>query len=324
MLLAMTLGVGAGHAQAPCRLQQIGEFPLLANSGDLTVAATIDGKPVEMVIDTGSPVSLLFRKSAERLGLKPNIKSDIQMFGVGGGDTVSEVKIAEMTIGSQTGRNLNLAVSGFTDDRRIGGLIGLDVLLRSDVEFDVAGGRVRFFKPQGCAGGQVVYWAKPYAVAPFERTGRSKTIVVPVTLGGASVRAGMDSGSSASIVTPVTMRRAGLTPAQTTPVQKSFGLGKESVDTAVAVFASFGFGQETIKNAKLRVADLFKADVEVSLGSMLPQPTIDAPQMLLGADFFRSHRIYISLGQAKVYASYIGGPVFDSGAPRPAAPAPKP
>jgi hypothetical protein len=34
--------------------------------------------------------------------------------------------------------------------------------------------------------------------------------------------------------------------------------------------------------------------------------------MLLGADFFRSHRVYVSLGQRKVYASYLGGPVFSA------------
>lgn len=33
-------------------------------------------------------------------------------------------------------------------------------------------------------------------------------------------------------------------------------------------------------------------------------------QMLLGADFFRSQRIYFSHDQRKVYVSYQGGPVF--------------
>ena len=46
------------------------------------------------------------------------------------------------------------------------------------------------------------------------------------------------------------------------------------------------------------------------IGSIVPQAVIDFPEMLLGADFFRSHRIYVAMSQKKVYASYIGGPVF--------------
>jgi hypothetical protein len=32
--------------------------------------------------------------------------------------------------------------------------------------------------------------------------------------------------------------------------------------------------------------------------------------MLLGADFFLSHRIYVANGQEKIYFTYNGGPVF--------------
>jgi hypothetical protein len=34
--------------------------------------------------------------------------------------------------------------------------------------------------------------------------------------------------------------------------------------------------------------------------------------MALGADFFRSHRIYVSQAQRQVYVSYTGGPVFQA------------
>jgi hypothetical protein len=34
------------------------------------------------------------------------------------------------------------------------------------------------------------------------------------------------------------------------------------------------------------------------------------PQMLIGMDFFRAHRIYLARGQQKMYFTYVGGPVF--------------
>lgn len=38
--------------------------------------------------------------------------------------------------------------------------------------------------------------------------------------------------------------------------------------------------------------------------------------MLIGADFFLSHRIYVASSQGKLYCTYNGGPVFDLAATR--------
>ena len=32
--------------------------------------------------------------------------------------------------------------------------------------------------------------------------------------------------------------------------------------------------------------------------------------MLIGADFFRAHHVYVARGQGKMYFTYLGGPVF--------------
>jgi tetratricopeptide (TPR) repeat protein len=68
----------------------------------------------------------------------------------------------------------------------------------------------------------------------------------------------------------------------------------KGIEAFLAPFASFAIGDEEIKNTRLRVADL------------------DLPQsdMILGADFFLSHRILISNSQKRVYFTYNGGPVF--------------
>jgi hypothetical protein len=47
--------------------------------------------------------------------------------------------------------------------------------------------------------------------------------------------------------------------------------------------------------------------------------------MLLGADFFQSHRVYVARSQRRIYVSYMGGPVFQTRRDAPAsAPAPAP
>lgn len=81
-------------------------------------------------------------------------------------------------------------------------------------------------------------------------------------------------------------------------------------------------GDETISDTVIRFADLFKdATYTPRSGSMIQQRVEFLPDMLLGADFLRSHRVLVSHSQRKMYFSYEGGPVFQpktveaSGAP---------
>jgi hypothetical protein len=76
-------------------------------------------------------------------------------------------------------------------------------------------------------------------------------------------------------------------------------------------FPSFTFDQETAHNPTLGVADLFGNDKAASLGSRLKSDLEGTPDMLLGSDFFLSHRILISYSQRMVYLTYSGGPIFD-------------
>ena len=61
---------------------------------------------------------------------------------------------------------------------------------------------------------------------------------------------------------------------------------------------------------KLQIANIFRGSYEIYVGSRVPKLSGEAPEMLLGTDFFRSHRVLIANAQKKVYVSYIGGPVF--------------
>jgi hypothetical protein len=95
----------------------------------------------------------------------------------------------------------------------------------------------------------------------------------------------------------------------------STGIAGNAVQTTVAVFSSFSIGDESIANAKLRVADMFGADTRKEIGSLIAKRIDDVPDMLLGADFIRAHRIYVARSQGKMYFSYNGGPIFQVVAP---------
>ena len=64
----------------------------------------------------------------------------------------------------------------------------------------------------------------------------------------------------------------------------------------IAPFASFKIGDaEEIKNTELRIGDI----------------GLDNADMLLGADFFVSHRVFVANKEHKLFLSYNGGPVFN-------------
>lgn len=76
----------------------------------------------------------------------------------------------------------------------------------------------------------------------------------------------------------------------------SSGTGYSVVSSALATppLESFAIGDELIRNPALRVGDLGGRD------------------MLLGLDFLRAHRVFLSNSQGRLYFTYIGGRVFET------------
>jgi tetratricopeptide (TPR) repeat protein len=92
--------------------------------------------------------------------------------------------------------------------------------------------------------------------------------------------------------------RAGVKPDTAGVVDAGYstGIGRSLVKNYIAPFSSFKIGDnEEIKNARLRIADIGNQEGD----------------MLLGADFFLSHHVYVANSQHRLYFTYNGGPVFN-------------
>jgi len=290
---------------------EIGEAPVTVTGGALTAQAEINGRRVRMIVDTGSISTLLFRDSAEQLGLP--LHTEIGLKVSGGGPPVTEsAEVETLQVGTLVSKNVNLVVTGRNPGSHGQGLVGADLLLQADVEVDVPEGKVRFFKPVNCAGDQVVYWGAAYAVSPMLGAAGGR-VEVMVSLNGAKVRALLDTGVGSSVVGSAAAARAGVAPA---PRAVSASDSPQAGQGDVGVVPTFAFGDETIHNARLEIASLFGEGQDADAN--LAGPGAGGAQMLLGADFFRSHRVYIARSQRKVYVTYIGGPVFAT-TPAPAA-----
>jgi len=113
---------------------------------------------------------------------------------------------------------------------------------------------------------------------------------------GVKIHVIFDTGASTSYLTLVAAKRAGVTPESPGVVDGGTGAGSGRAAALVdRAFASFKVGDEEVRNTRLRIGE----------GNLL------GDDMLVGADFFLSHRIYVSNSQHKLYFTYNGGPVFN-------------
>jgi len=317
----------AGAASAACQLQQTAEFKVVMDGNRPLIDGAVNGHPIRFMLDTGSFSTVISPAAAAGLGLTVYELRGVTSYGVGGGDKTGETTIQTLQVGNAVAHNIVLMVTGQgLRSSQFVGLLGEEFLSRGDLELDFANGVMRMIQPKGCAGDDVAYWAKAYSVTPLAPSTVNEVLQVYVMLNGHRTLAVIDTGAATSIVATGAAASAGVTPQSegSREIGRTGGIAGKSLSAFIGVFPTFSIGEETIKNAKLEIADMFTADAEVRLGSRLPQKMVEAPQMLLGADFIRSHHMYVARSQGKVYFSYNGGPIFQVTGPRadeaPAAP----
>ena len=313
-LVAAGLAMAAGPAAAACKLGRLAELPVTMNGLVPMVAAKIDGADVRLIADTGAFFSMLTPPSAARLGLKPRpLPVGFTVKGLTGQADVRMTSAKTFTILGVPFKNSDFLVGGSTIASEADGLLGQNFLGSADVEFDLAHGVIRLFRPDGCGGAEMAYWLAPaqsYSVVELDRDAlEARRLEATAKVNGADVYITFDTGSPTSMLTMRGARRAGVNPQSEGVIAGGMagGIGRRQTDSWLAPFKSFKIGDEEIQNTRLRLA-------EIEMGNA---------DMVIGADFFLSHRIYVSKSQDKIYFSYNGGPVFNlerGAAPQPAAP----
>jgi len=300
-------------AFAACQLQTVGVLHVEMVRNSPLVDVSINGQPARLLVDTGGAASLLSRPAAQALHLQLLALEGVTLYGVGGSDASDRVVVDDFQLGTLKVHKAQFFVAG----REIGaaaGVLGESLLSRWDAEFDFAHGAVRLFQPKGCSGDQVVYWGGSYSVSPLQGGGEGEDgmIKTVLELNGHKTLAWWDSGSSLSIVTTDAAKLAGVVMHSDDVKEygQMKGLGSQAVSTFITVFSTFQVGDERIENARLRIADMFSMNKSTPTATHIARDPIEVPGMLLGADFFQSHRIYVARSQNKVYFSYAGGPVF--------------
>ena len=299
VLAALTL-VAAPSAFAKCTLQKFTDLPVTMVGLRPVITVKINGAEVKLFIDTGSFANTLNPDVAARIGLRlTDLPPDFVIRGLTG---EARMRLATARDFTFLGAELHQAEFLVAEHGMGGadGLVGQQIMGKFDVEYDFAKGVARLFIPKDCpANANLGYW-NPGRVGyiPIHSIEAPSTdIVGEASINGVKVHVVFDSGTPRSALTVDAARRAGvrLDGPGVEYAEVSGGAGDRVIDTWIAPFDSFAIGDETVKNARLRLGRF----------------ELDDGDMLLGADFFLSHHIYVARSQNRLYFSYNGGPVFD-------------
>ena len=304
-LIALAFGMAAGVAQAAapprCNLGKFADLPVTMTGMRPHVMVKINGVDTPFTVDSGAFFSILNRATVDKMGIRTTMAPfGYEVRGVGG---------AENRVDVATVKRFGLGILDLPDivflalpdaERGSAGLLGQNVLSLFDTEYDIGNGMIRLMKPsEGCAHANLGYWADDKAVnvvdvesiSPQQRHLRGT-----IRINGQKVKVIFDTGAASSVLRRSSAERLGFRVDGPGVVARgpAHGIGARTGQIWTAPFESIDFGGEQISHTQLQVGDI---DL---LGA----------DMLVGIDFFLSHRIYVSKQQHKLFITYNGGPVF--------------
>jgi predicted aspartyl protease/Flp pilus assembly protein TadD len=292
-------------------MNQLGSLPVVWENNRALVPVHINGQQPYALIDTGASNTILFQSGAEQLGLRIHPISAQGFEGIGGYAALGVAHVTGFSIVGSHTRDEDIGVVGanFPSAMNVVMTLGQDVLTVSDIEFDFGNGQIRFFRPQNCGNALLAYWTPNYSQIRIQRRREGDNLLVEAEVNGHRETVLLDTGAPTSLLSLAAAHDAGVAidSADAQAAGHVTGIGSQQVAAWLGRFDTFQIGGETIRNARLLIADFGH------------RQGLNGIDMILGADFFRTHRVLVAYSQAALYFSYNGGRVFQTfGAAEPA------
>jgi tetratricopeptide (TPR) repeat protein/predicted aspartyl protease len=301
-IVAAAAGVATVHdAAAKCSVARLLELPVTMQGLRPTVPVKLNGRDAWFIADSGAFYSSLSPATAHDFGLPTHADPRIRTIRVVGGDIdVRVTSVAEFGLGGATIRKIEFLVGGSELGNGAAGLIGQNILRIGDVEYDLANGVIRLMKVDDCDKVTLAYWTKEgqaYSIMPIEGSSpRFPHTRATALLNGVKINVIFDTGAATSVLSRRAAERAGVKLDGEGVVFAGFGagFGEREIKSWISPFTSLKLGDEEIKNTRIRIGELD-----------------GIADMLVGADFFISHRVFVSNRSHRMFFTYNGGPVFN-------------
>lgn len=295
----LAAGLTAAPAWGECKLSKL-EIPVRVVNHRPIGTLNLNGTEVPMLIDSGAFYSFLTPSVAAQLNLRlRSLPDGLRIWGYTGSVQARATRVEKVIFQGTTLNNVEFIVGGNEVGSGIQGVLGRNFLSMADAEYDLAHGVVRLMFPKGdCDKTIFAYWAgeAPIIVLPLETGSRGSdtAIKVPARVNDQDVKALLDTGAPRTSLKLRTARRVGVKESDLIEIGRIGGAGSGQAKAWTGPIETFEFGGEKIHNSQFIIDEASGADVD----------------MLLGLDYFLSHRIYVSQLQRKLYATWNGGAVF--------------
>jgi predicted aspartyl protease len=257
--------------------------------GGPVVPLTVGGQSVNLLIDTGGIDSMLTESTVANLKLMKQSIYGARVVMFGGDRIVSWTSARDIDLGGLKARKMPFMVmpDGHLPEG-VGGTLAPDVMRAYDDEFDFANAKFNLFVPNQCRA-NLAYWTKDEHAEISVDVDQFGQISFIVELDGKKFRAGLDTGSSRSIL--------GLEDAE-----NSFGFKESDPQLQILKktanghvykfpFKTLSFGGVTVSNPDLELYS--RADVRMSGG----------PPLILGMGILRQLHMYIAYRERVLYVT---------------------
>ncbi len=283
--LAACFAVHAPAALAECKMAQVSQLPLTRGAEGFLVAVTLNGKPAQLVFDTGTSTTILNLTTVARLGL-PAMRGEgvdgllSTVSGIGGSKNAMAVTAQTVNIGGLKGRDYNFIASEVIRPPA-DGLLSIDLISQFDVDLDLPENRIALYRPNGDCRAPAAFLSGPLSSVPLRPHGNDRRPRINVSVDGQELVAMIDTGATHTAMFRHAAERVGIASnfTETGPHNMATGVGPRRVNTVMQRLKSLTVGDLTFEKMPVAVLD---------------DNARDEVDMLLGADFQRMVHLWIS------------------------------
>jgi predicted aspartyl protease len=285
VVIGLTCQARLAQAGVTCPLVVAGDFPLSYIDGHPWITLKVDGKTLNMMVDSGAGISSITNHAWQALGGPPfrNIDGHYAT-GLGGNVQLNTGLLEDVDTGHAIAKNQAFIVTDIGVPSRRGkqladGVLGYDFLENFDIGFDFPDDRFSLYFYQHCNSAQAP-WAGDYDQEPLTVHPDTLDATIPYVIDGRTFEGEIDSGAEETLVVQAALDRAGIEPAATANFcGTGFGVGGLKFAYRVERFDDIGIGAEEFSNVWLRVGKI---------------PTGQFSDLMIGEDYLSTHRVFIS------------------------------
>lgn len=292
--------LGAPGASTACLLAPVARVPIVMHGNTLVVHASIDGAPLALLVDTGAERTLLTEAAVERLRLARDPRHATRTYGIGTPTTSLDARLPDgLLLGNTPFRIERVSVGSFGIAPLAGdaadGLLGADLLLPYDLDLDLPAHEITLYWPRTACPQAAPPWTQPYVSLPGV-IAKSDRLLVPFELDGVRGMGVLDTGAQLSSISRRMARRTGLVEAalEMDRTAVAHGAAPEQITVRIHRFHELRVGPGVMHAPDLPVVPM----------------TDTMGDALIGADFFRGRRVWVSFATQQVFVTRLAsGPL---------------